>query len=99
MFTGGGRIAQWKFPKHLTHCRIKMCGMEFDDRSKAIAHYRKQHAPKFTYCSNCNKPFSARRVYNIENHNRKKHSDINMFDSDSTERVRSREQSSQPESV
>lgn len=44
----------------MTKCPLSKCGLEFESRSFAIAHYKADHASTSVLCVECKKPISVR---------------------------------------
>lgn len=70
---GCDRITQWKFPENLTNCPVRRCVNQFHSRSRAIKHYKQQHADRSIFCPLCEKPICLNTQKYFIEHFRKAH--------------------------
>lgn len=71
-------LSYWRFPQNVKQCPVWGCNSISEDRSTAIAHYKKKHANYSILCLICNKPICASHMSVLKNHYRKVHPNEKM---------------------
>lgn len=69
---GSGVTTTWRFPD-VNICPKKWCSQKFRSRSKAILHYKNQHADYMVLCPLCDQPVTGRSKEAFIQHYEKMH--------------------------
>lgn len=68
-----GIETEWTFPADQISCPNRHCLKEFNSRSDAIIHFKREHSKKAIMCDMCNKPISGGSVSTFVAHYRHAH--------------------------